>query len=317
MFDTEQKCYDYLSNIRWGGKVKCPYCECEKIYITNTKSRYGYDKEIKKYYPPTQYKCSNKKCLKKFSITSETIFHSSKSPIHNFFYMIFSSCMNKKNVSSYQNSLNLGMAQKNTWYIMQRIRMLCFQDDSLKLDDEVEVDETYLAASKWRRRGKGTYVEGRKIPVLGLIQRGGGKIIIKVIPNKNKKTVQDIILKHVECGSRLISDGAACYFNMENYYIHDSINHREGIYVIGDIHTNNIENAWSAFKKAVVGTHHCVSIEHLQRYCDEFAYRWNTKHMTPMEKFNDLIKRGCLAKPATEKSVAKGVSKKKKKILAQ
>lgn len=310
-FDTQKKCFDYLQSIRWPDGIKCPHCGHGRHYVVNNISRVKVLNKNKET-SALEYKCANNKCYKKFSITTKTIFHSSNVPLWQFFYMMFSSVSNKKNVSSCQQSINLGITQKTCWHIMSRIRMLCFQEEKLKLIGEVEVDETYLAAAKWQRHEK--YVSGRKIPVLGLIERGGGKIIVKVIPNKNKKTVQDIILRHVETGSRLITDSAACYINMDSYYYHDTINHREGIYCVGDVHTNNIENHWAHFKKALVGTHHGVSILHLQRYCDEFAYRCNTKDMTPFEKFNDLLSRGCRIKPVNNTKVGFGEVKKKKKF---
>lgn len=309
MFDTEEKCYNYLAGIRWGDKIKCPHCGHDRVYITDTAARYGKGKHNKiKYVPAVQYKCANSKCYKKFTITSGTAFQGCKTTLKCFFYLMYSAAMNKKNVSSSQQAINIGLTQKSSWYIMARIRMFCYQDSLLKLSGEVEVDETYLACGKWSRHDK--YINGRKVPVLGLIERGGGKIIVRVIPNKSKKTVQKVILSHVETGSRLITDSAACYINMENYYFHNTINHRDGVYVVGDVHTNNIENAWTKFKKGIVATHHGVSILHLQRYCDEFAYRWNNRHLTPKEKFDDLIKRACLMKPITEKKVGFGARKK-------
>ena len=292
-FDTDKKCIDYLIRCRWGDNISCPHCNHNKYYVTSA------DKRCKKAgnkdgTKKTEFKCANSKCYKKFSATTGTIFHATNVPLWQFFYLLFSTAINKKNVSATQQALNLGISQKTTWYIMMRIRMLCYQDENLKFDGEVEVDESYLASGKWRRRGG--RVTDRKIPVLGLLERGG-KVIVKVIPNKNKKTVQSIILKHVECGSELFTDTAACYFNMDSYYLHQTVNHRAGEYTRGRVYTNGIENFWTNIKSAIVDTHGGVSIEHLQRYIDEVVYRWNNKSMTPLEKFDDLLKRACTTKP--------------------
>ena len=201
---------------------------------------------------------------------------------------------------------------------------MCYQDDKLKLDGEVEVDETFLAAAKYQKYGKykkydnsGSYSRWRgsrgqssaKIPVLGLLQRGGGRLVLKVIPDRSKKSVRNVVLKHVEFGSRLLTDSAACYINMDTYYIHETVNHRAGEYVRGDVYTNGIESAWTHLKRAIIGTHHGVSKQHLQSYCDEFAYRWNNREKPPIDKFNELIKRGCDFGKCTENKVSKGVRK--------
>ena len=36
-------------------------------------------------------------------------------------------------------------------------------------------------------------------------------------------------------------------------------------------------------KRGVMGTFHSVSEQHLQRYCDEFAFRWNTRSALGVE----------------------------------
>jgi hypothetical protein len=57
---------------------------------------------------------------------------------------------------------------------------------------------------------------------------------------------------------------------------HRKINHRRE-YVRGDVHTNTVESSFSLLKRAVVGTYHQLSIKHLQRYLNEFSYRFNRR----------------------------------------
>ena len=58
---------------------------------------------------------------------------------------------------------------------------------------------------------------------------------------------------------------------------HEVIAHKDHIYVRGEIHTNTIESAFSLLKRGIVGNFHKVSIKHLQRYLDEFSYRFNRR----------------------------------------
>ncbi len=297
-FNTEEKCVDYLKNIRWSdGVVKCPKCDHTKIYTV---------------YNGKRYKCANNKCYHKFSVKSGTIFDNSNIPLWQSFYLMFGSCMNKKNTSSVQEALNLGMTQKTVWYIMMRVRMLCYQDDTLVLSGKVEIDETYLAAGKWHRRQQ--KASGRKIPVLGLIERGTGRAVIKVIPARNKKLVQKILLKYIETDSTIFTDSAGCYSDCDIYFNHNVINHSEGIYVRGDTHTNTVENMWHHLKTAITKTHAGISLHHLQRYCDEFAYRWNNKHLSPLEKFEDLMRRACDINPLVQNKILLGAYREKKKV---
>ena len=56
---------------------------------------------------------------------------------------------------------------------------------------------------------------------------------------------------------------------------HDRVNHREGVYVSGDVHTNTIEGFWSLTKNGIRGVYHAVSAKHLQGYLNEYAWRYS------------------------------------------
>ena len=63
-FSDEQVCRDHLAELRWkDGQAVCPYCDHEKVYVIENGNR---------------YKCANKKCYKKFSVTVGTIFENTK-----------------------------------------------------------------------------------------------------------------------------------------------------------------------------------------------------------------------------------------------
>jgi len=53
--------------------------------------------------------------------------------------------------------------------------------------------------------------------------------------------------------------------------------HGKGEYVRGDVHTNTIEGAFGLFKRGLVGSFHQVSRKHLDRYLDEFEFRYNNR----------------------------------------
>jgi ISXO2-like transposase domain len=58
---------------------------------------------------------------------------------------------------------------------------------------------------------------------------------------------------------------------------HKVIRHSIGSYVDGMTHTNTVESAFSLLKRGIVGNFHKVSIKHLQRYLNEFSYRFNRR----------------------------------------
>jgi hypothetical protein len=51
-----------------------------------------------------------------------------------------------------------------------------------------------------------------------------------------------------------------------------------------------LKQVWSILKRGIIGTFHSVSPQHLQRYCDEFASRYNTRNLSPVVRFAEGIK---------------------------
>lgn len=76
---------------------------------------------------------------------------------------------------------------------------------------------------------------------------------------------------------------------------HQIVNHTRGEYVRGIVHTNTIESAFSLFKRGIVGQFHKISIKHLQRYLDEFTYRFNRRNNGDI--FIETVYRLCGFKP--------------------
>jgi hypothetical protein len=55
------------------------------------------------------------------------------------------------------------------------------------------------------------------------------------------------------------------------------VDHSKEEYVRGTVHTNTIEGAFGLFKRALTGSFHQVSTKHLDRYLDEFEFRYNNR----------------------------------------
>jgi len=71
----------------------------------------------------------------------------------------------------------------------------------------------------------------------------------------------------------------------ELYKGHIVINHGQDEYKVGEYHTNTVEGLFSILKRGIYGIYHQVSPKHLQRYCEEFAHRYNSRKITDPERF--------------------------------
>lgn len=114
--------------------------------------------------------------------------------------------------------------------------------------------------------------------VVGAVQRGG-KIRIQTAPIASKEVLHSFIKQNVadKC-ERIYTDELSAYNGIgDENTIHQTVEHRAKEYVRGEVHTNTIEGAFGLFKRALVGSFHQVSTKHLDRYLDEFEFRYNNR----------------------------------------
>ena len=69
------------------------------------------------------------------------------------------------------------------------------------------------------------------------------------------------------------------------YAGHGVVNHSEMQFRDGLAYTNTVEGFFSSLKRSIFGIYHSVSPKHLQRYCEETSYRYNSRKMTDRDRF--------------------------------
>jgi transposase-like protein len=114
-----------------------------------------------------------------------------------------------------------------------------------------------------------------------------------VVADTKRSSIQPLICRYVNPETTvLISDEWWGYTGLNKYYDHKIIDHSKKEYVSlqdNSIHTNNIEGSWNILKKSVSGMYNHVSKKHLQKYVDEFVYRFNLRKVSDQEKFRYLL----------------------------
>lgn len=270
-FANEDQCLDYIEAMRWpDGIVRCPTCGNDKISRIERKAT---SKNRRNRF----YQCLEPTCKQQFSATSGTIFNDTHLPLTKWFMGVAIVLNAKKGVSALQLQRDLGIGSYRTaWYLYHRIREAMQDNEGLKLTDTVEIDETYIGGKQRGHRGK----LKNKDAVIGMRQRGGLLKLVRVEDTK-QGTVYEAIAQHVDRSvKRIITDESRVYnFKLTQYMhaTHQRVNHIAGEYVRRDVYTNTIENAFSLLKRAWIGTYHQLSIKHLQRYLNEFSYRFNRR----------------------------------------
>jgi transposase len=270
-FPDDNACLKEVMRLRYSTLQKCPDCDKPAKFHRVNKRRC--------------FECQW--CGYQIYPTQGTVFEKTTTPLHMWFYAIYLMTATRSGVSAKEIERQLGVTYKTAWRMAHQIRKLMGGNDG-KLDGIIEADETYIGGKRSGKRGRGA--EG-KTPVVGVLQRDGGGIRAKAAEDVKAKTVIPNIVENVEKGSMICTDELGSYNRLEKEgYCHVRVNHAAGEYVYGLAHTNSIEGFWSHLKLSIRGTHVWVSKKHLQKYVDEFAFRFNTREF-PGQMFDSVLQR--------------------------
>lgn len=274
---------DYLEAQRWANGVFCPHCGSKDAYKLTPKS------ESKSPVRKGVHKC--KTCRKQFTVTVGTIFEDSRIPLNKWLYAVYMMCSSKKGVSAHQLHRTLGITYKSAWFMVHRIRFAMSQSPLVeKMSGEVEVDETYVGGKprkgnngenkKPSKRGRGT----DKTPVVVVVERDG-QSRAKKMKQLSAKNLREYIQENVTEEATVNTDGYSGYNNLDKHFPnHEVVDHNSGEFARGRAYTNTAESWFSLLKRGVYGTFHHVSEKHLDRYVDEFVFRWNNRKISDLER---------------------------------
>lgn len=294
-FKDERVCIEYIEQQRWNGKPECPHCGSEHHYRTKTRLK---SPELEGY---KDFWC--KGCGKKYTTLTGSIYESSKCSLQIWLSAIYLVTAHRKGISSVQLAKDLGVTQKTGWFLNHRIREMLKDRCPEALTNTVEVDETYLG-KKFRsdfkgytdkqveelKKNKAKGAQKAKGAVLGLMQREG-KVILKAFNELDGVTAKEHIKTHVVPGSKVYTDSSSLYHTGLDEYERESVVHNRPTpeWVRGDVHVNTMESFWGTMKRGVYGIYHFISYKHLQAYCDEFSYRYNSRQLPDVERFGMAV----------------------------
>ncbi len=262
-FHSEDKCREYLEQLRWPEGVRCPRCDARKG-ISRIETR-------------GQFECNS--CGYQFSVRVGTVLHDSHLPLWKWFLAVYVMGHSQEGVSANQLRRMLGLSYKTAWYLCHRIRSAMEEASPDLLTGTVEADETYIGG-KLRTGTQRADMLKNKTMVIGAIERGGDiRLRVSRQHRATSREVQGFLAEvAADDTTAIYTDQATWYKGIADQNTrHESVDHSAEEWVRGDVSTQSIESAWSLLKRSIVGSYHQLSAKHLQAYMDEFTFRFNNR----------------------------------------
>jgi transposase-like protein len=285
-YADEDKARGLLESLLWPDGAVCPHCKNHKEKpIYKLQSKEGSKTKVRRGL----YKCGA--CRKPFTVTVGTIFEDSHLPISKWLMAFFIICSSKKSISANQLSRMLKVTYKAAWFMAHRLRFAVSPAMPLTklLKGEVEVDETFVGGKGYRcSRYR------RQTPVVALVERGGN-MATRVVSNVTQKNLGQALHDCVSKDATVNTDEHTAYRQpLKDWKKHNTVVHSKYEYsrrnpdgTVSGI--NSCESFFSLLKRGVYGAWHHVSREHLPKYANEFAFRWNTRGQTDGERMETAI----------------------------
>lgn len=281
-FPRQDICIKHLEELRWNGNVVSPFDASSKVYVCKD----------------NKYKCKN--TGKYFNVMTATLFDNTKIELPTWFLAIYLITGHKKDISSIQLSKDLNVTQKTAWFMNHRIRA-CFgleeetEDNNNKMGGEgvvVEVDETIIGGkvknmSNKKRKHIAANQSAKKTIVLGIVERSSN-VRLQVV--KSGGYTPDLVRANVDNGSLIMTDTANTFVTVGNEYAHHgTVDHSKKEYGRGVYFTNTMEGAFSQLDRMVIGTYHWMSPKHMQKYLNDFCFRYNSRNSTDSSRFKLML----------------------------
>lgn len=175
-FPNSDKCYEYLSELKWSNGYKCSKCNQDLFCQGHNQ----YDR-----------KCT--RCRHIESPTSGTLFHKLKFPILKAIYIVYYVSTSKSGINSTELSRKLELRQKTCWLFKQKVMKAMESSKTNLMTGKVDVDETYVGGQDDSSIGRN---EGKKKIVVMAVERKGkriSRVYGKVIKTASRKNLQSFM----------------------------------------------------------------------------------------------------------------------------
>src|SRR3954449_9772395 len=311
-FGTDEQCRDYLFEARWPDGFRCMGCGHGDAY---------------RHKKRLIDECVA--CGKQHSLLAGTIFEQTKTGLARSFVAAYLVTSSKRGISAMELQRQMGFGSYGTaWTWLHKIRRAMVARDREPLGGRVEADETLVGGARPGKPGRGA--DGKTV-VAGAVESGRGKgegrrlgrprregggargeggrlgrPRLEAVPDASAASLQGFLGRNVRSPAEVATDGWRGYDGLAaEGYRHEPINLARSW---GDaaLRLPAIHLVFALAKRWLLGTHHgAVRPKHLQRYLDEYVFRFNRRTAKRISHpFARLIEQAVLTSPTTYRAIS-------------
>jgi len=261
-FATEEACRAYLVRVRWPEGARCLRCQSPRVWLASR----------------GRYHCAT--CSFQTTVLAGTIFQDTKQDLRLWFRAMWYVTNQKSGVSALGLKRTLGLGSYQTaWAWLQKLRTAMVRPGRERLPGEVEVDESYVGGVEPGQGKRHLSTTKALVAVAAEVRdRGMGRIRLQRIAAASAESLVGFVQQAVEPGAIVRTDGWTAYPGLARAgYLH-----RPRV-ISGSGHTAStllprVHRVAALLKRWLLGIHQGrVSQKHLDRYLDEFTFRFNRR----------------------------------------
>jgi len=260
-FDSEEACIQAIFNARWPNGFRCPKCGHDDGYRLKTRR---------------SMQCTS--CRRQTSITSGTLFERSKTPLLNWFWLIFLMSQDKGGISAVRTAELLEMHYATVWFMMHKIRVaMSYRLEGRTLSGLVEIDDAFFGGVCKGKQGRSMSNKKQVCVVVERLQGHAGDAALIVLADATGSELARAVGSVVEPMTHIRTDG---------FHV-NSVLHGLGKLKMTTVAKNyseqgpveHADRVISLAKRYLLGTYHqyCAR-RHLQRFLNEYAFRFNRRY---------------------------------------
>ena len=242
---TDDAARDTFKRVRWsanGGEPFCPHCGCPTVYTLGE--------------TPPRWKCGG--CRRKFSLTSDTLFHSRKLPVRDYLAVIALFVNGVKSTSALQISRDLNINPKSSFVLLHKIREAMgsqvHNPDEAELSGTVEVDGAYFGGHIKPENRKADRIDRRlaeeqtgKRQVVVVAREVRSRTLPFVVPRESEAV--PLIRRHVASGSIIHGDESNAWERLHASYDVRRVNHSIEYKAEDGANVNQAESYFSRLRR--------------------------------------------------------------------